>query len=145
MPPFADALTDAAVAAVTGPVGMVLGGVALLLVVIERFNAVRSSGRVSAAAADKAEAEAAATPIAQWREVVADLRGEMSGLKDANRECEERSRHQQAELDEIKRQNAGQQNQIDTVTGKVRRIDSTLKATGLSNDGSGPHHPLPPK
>jgi len=150
MPPPADAAPDLAALGNAGSViAAVVGIVLLCLYVADKVTDTRTKRRTGAAAAEKAEAEAAATPIAQWREIVGDLRAEqgqlrakMGELEAANHECEERARQHQAEIEDIRRQNAGQQRQLDVVEGKVGRIKTALSLPPA--DGSGPHPALPP-
>jgi hypothetical protein len=75
---------------------------------------------VARAEAVKVLAEASATPIEQWRVILGEVRRELADIKAENHECHVRARRQQAELDDqqaeidkLKRQNAGQQKELD--------------------------------
>lgn len=157
---FADAETETLFRLITGTaVGGVLGvTVAVVAVVVwvrrqvQTLRATESRdaalSRVAAATADAAEAEAAATPIAQWQQIVRRQDAKMDRLSakvdecnERHRECEDRASKQQTEIEALKTQNAGQQKQLDKVATRVAKIKT---AVGLAPDeDSGPQPRLP--
>jgi signal transduction histidine kinase len=123
--PFADADPS------TG--GMILGGAALALVVLDRAVDLWSKYRKenaevaeARAAAAVAEADADDRVSDQWRHLARDLRTEVRAVRGELEKVHGLLRDVRAEHDEcrrelagIKRQNAGQQKQLDKITSVV--------------------------
>ncbi|HYH64636.1 MAG TPA: hypothetical protein VD866_08080 [Urbifossiella sp.] len=112
---------------------------------------------VARAEAARLMAEAAATPIGQYQSILADVRTELAAMRVENRECHDRGRRQQteidgqrSEIDGLKRQNTNQQAAMDAqslqlaatqtsnavLREELARLKAALHSQGLSA-GSG--------